>query len=43
MASLASTLGISKRQVERIVASLKKSGRIERIGANKNGRWTVRD
>lgn len=43
MAALADMLGISKRQVERVVASLKKDGRIHRTGASKNGRWEVRD
>ena len=41
MASLARVLGISKRQVERVVASLKEKGRVERDGASKNGYWKV--
>ena len=40
---LASTLGLSERQVERIIASLKKDGRLIRHGASKNGFWEVID
>lgn len=43
MASLADKLCVSKRQIERVAASLKKAGRIKRIGASKNGRWEVFD
>lgn len=38
---LASTLNLSVRQVERAIAALKENGRLERIGANKNGSWRV--
>ena len=40
---LASTLGLTERQVERIVASLKKQGVLIRHGASKNGFWEVVD
>ena len=40
---LASTLGITERQVERIIASLKKQGNLIRHGASKNGFWEVVD
>ncbi|MBO5523680.1 MAG: Fic family protein [Roseburia sp.] len=39
--SLASTLGKSKRQVERILSNLKAEGKLERVGASKNGYWKV--
>lgn len=39
---LASSLNLTARQVERIMAKLKKEGRIVRHGANKNGFWEVR-
>lgn len=39
---MASELGISTRQAERIVSSLKQEGKLVRIGANRNGRWEVR-
>lgn len=39
--SLASTLGKSKRQVERILSNLKTEGKLERVGASKNGYWKV--
>jgi len=38
---LASTLNLSARQVERTMALLKTTGRLERVGANKNGSWHV--
>lgn len=38
---LSSTLGLSERQIERMVATLKAADRLERIGANKNGCWKV--
>lgn len=41
--SLASTLGKSKRQVERILSNLKSEGKLERVGASKNGCWKVID
>jgi len=40
--SLALELGISERQVQRILKELKKAGIIERIGANRGGKWIVR-
>jgi predicted HTH transcriptional regulator len=40
---LASTLGLTERQVERLVASLKKQGVLIRHGASKNGFWEVVD
>ena len=40
--SLASELGISERQVQRILKELKESGIIERIGANRSGKWVIR-
>lgn len=39
MAQMADELQISKRQVERLVASLKERGKLARIGAKRNGRW----
>lgn len=41
--SLAVLLNITQRQTERILANLKASGKIERIGASKNGYWKVKD
>lgn len=38
---LAATLNISVRQVERSIAVLKVEGRLERVGANKNGSWKI--
>lgn len=38
---LASSLGLTDRQVQRLIANLKKSGRIVRHGAAKNGYWEV--
>lgn len=40
---LASTLGLTERQVERIIASIKKQGMLIRHGASKNGFWEVVD
>lgn len=37
--SLSLELGISERQVQRILKELKASGMIERAGANRNGTW----
>lgn len=34
-------LGISERQVQRFLKQLKSTGTIERIGANRNGKWIV--
>ena len=39
--TLAGTLGLTQRQIERILADLKKSGRLIRHGASKNGFWEV--
>ena len=38
---LSEALGITLRQCERILASMKQKGLIERIGANKGGYWKV--
>lgn len=38
---LASTIGITDRQVERILSKLKTEGKIIRHGASKNGYWEV--
>lgn len=38
---MAATLCLTKRQVERIIKSLKDKGRLIRHGANKNGYWEV--
>ena len=38
---LAGTLGITHRQVERMIAKLKREGSLIRHGANKNGFWEV--
>lgn len=40
---LAATLGLTERQIERIIASLKKQGILIRHGASKNGFWEVID
>lgn len=39
--SLSQELGISERQVQRILRNLKDSGVLERVGANRNGKWIV--
>ena len=39
--TLASTLGLTDRQVERILSKLKADGKIIRHGASKNGYWEV--
>ncbi len=39
--TLAATLGVTDRQVERILAKLKARGRLVRHGASKNGYWEV--
>lgn len=41
--AIAANLGMSARQVERILADLKKKGIIRRKGANRNGYWEVLD
>jgi DNA-binding IscR family transcriptional regulator len=38
---MSEALGITLRQCERILASMKQKGLIERIGANKGGYWKV--
>lgn len=38
---LAATLDLSRRQVERGIAALKAAGKLERVGATKNGSWKV--
>lgn len=40
---LASSLGITERQVQRVFAKLKKEKKIIRHGASKNGWWEVPD
>lgn len=40
---LAELLGLSSRQVERLLSALKASGRLARVGANRNGTWQVLD
>lgn len=42
MAQMSEVLGLSKRQVERIVANLRADGRLAREGARRNGRWVVK-
>lgn len=39
---LASTLGLTERQVQRMLADLKKAGKVVRHGATKNGYWEVK-
>ena len=38
---LSEVLGVTLRQCERILASMKQKGLIVRVGANKNGHWEV--
>lgn len=38
---LSVSVGITGRQAQRILAKLKKEGRVMRHGANKNGYWEV--
>ena len=38
---MAGVLGITSRQCERILASLKQKGLIARVGANKGGHWKI--
>lgn len=38
---LACEMGISERQIQRILKKLKDAGVIERAGANRNGRWII--
>jgi predicted HTH transcriptional regulator len=39
--TIAATLGLTDRQVERILSKLKNKGKIIRHGASKNGYWEV--
>lgn len=39
---IADTMGKSKRQIERIIASLKACQKLERVGASKSGYWVVK-
>jgi Fic family protein len=39
--TIAATLGLTDRQVERILSKLKREGKIARHGASKNGYWEV--
>jgi Fic family protein len=39
--TIAATLGLTDRQVERILSRLKREGKIARHGASKNGYWEV--
>ena len=39
--SLAEAMNLSPRQVERVLAELKKEGKIVRRGSNKSGCWEV--
>ena len=40
---LGKKLNISDRMVRKYVAELKKAGKLERIGADKNGYWKVKE
>lgn len=40
---IAADLGMSARQIERILADMKASGIIRRVGANRNGHWEIVD
>ena len=42
-ARIAADLGMSPRQIERMIADLKAKGIIRRIGANRNGYWEIVD
>lgn len=39
---VAASLGLSQRQVERVIKLLKSEDRLERVGANKGGTWKVK-
>ena len=41
--TIAAELGITLRAVEKSIAMLKQTGRLERIGSNKSGSWKVLD
>ena len=38
---LAEKLGLTSRQVERLLSDLKREGKLRRVGANKNGYWEI--
>lgn len=38
---MATELGVTKRTIERTLVSLKKKGKIKRIGSNKSGKWII--
>lgn len=40
---LASSLGITERQVQRMISKLKQQGKLVRHGASKNGFWEVKE
>ena len=40
---MAKTMGISVSTASNMISKLKASGRIIRIGSNKNGKWNVID
>ena len=42
MQEIATKLGLSKRAVEMQVKKLREQGKVNRIGATKNGLWEVR-
>lgn len=42
MEQMAVALNVTRRQVERLVSTLKKDGRLARTGSNRNGRWEVK-
>jgi predicted HTH transcriptional regulator len=35
--------GMSGSKVDRIIASLRKKGRLTRVGSNKNGHWKIKN
>lgn len=41
VAQIAEQLGVSKRQAERLIASMKVQGVLIRVGANRNGHWEI--
>jgi ATP-dependent DNA helicase RecG len=43
MAEIADTIGISIKAVEKQIASLKREGKIERLGSDKGGRWKINE
>ena len=38
---MATELGGTKRTIERTLVSLKKKGKIKRVGSNKSGKWII--